>query len=418
MTTSAHPDCAGAQPDLSLDDALQLIRTTLQQRALPVVERPLGEALGCVLAETLLAPLNLPPFDNSAMDGYALAAAELPATGPYDLPLDGRTLAGDSADELLPGHARRITTGAPLPAGADTVIVQERVRLDDDVIRFEQLPPLGANIRRAGEDLSEGTEVLQQGTRLGPLQIGLLAALGQATVSVHRRPRVAILSTGDELIEPGAQRRGGQIYDSNRFLLLGLLARLGADVVMATNCGDQREALLKQLEVARGMADLVVTSGGVSVGDADLLPELVGQMGQVHFHRLNLKPGRPVLYADLSGTPLFGLPGNPVSVLVTSLKLVRPAIELLGGERVRGALQMAAQLEEALDKPHHRLEFLRGRMTQGASGKLWVRPVRGQGSHQLASLRDADCLIVVPEGPQSYAAGDTITVEPLLPMLS
>lgn len=404
--------------ELSVDDAVQLIHATLQQRALPVIERPLDEALGSVLAESLQAPLDLPAFDNAAMDGYAFAAADLPGAGPYELPLDGRTLAGDNVDELLPGHARRITTGAPVPAGADTVIVQERVRTGEQAIEFDALPRLGMHIRRAGEDLARGAPVFAQGTRLGPLQVALLAALGMPTVRVHRRPRVAVISTGDELIEPGAQRRGGQIYDSNRFLLLTLLGRLGADVVLASTCGDKREALLKQLETACSVADLVVTSGGVSVGDADLLPGLVAQIGKVHFHKLKLKPGRPVLYADLDGTPLFGLPGNPVSVLVTCLKLVRPALELLSGEQARGALQMAALLEEHLDKPHDRLEFMRGRMTQAGSGKLWVRPVRGQGSHQLASLREADCLIVVPEGPQSYAAGDTITVEPLLPMLS
>jgi molybdopterin molybdotransferase len=187
---------------------------------------------------------------------------------------------------------------------------------------------------------------------------------------------------------------------------------------MATTCGDTRAGLAKALESACSVADLVITSGGVSVGDADLLPELVASIGKIHFHRINLKPGRPVLYGEIAGTPLFGLPGNPVSVLVTCLKLVKPALDLLAGARVRMPLQMAAQLETALDKPHHRLEFQRGRMVQAASGKLWVRPVGGQGSHQLASLRDADCLLVLPEGPQSYAVGDSINVEPLLSLLA
>lgn len=404
--------------DLNLDDALQMLRATLQQRALSPITRALDEALGSVLSEDILAPLDLPAFDNSAMDGYAFAAAELPASGPYQLPLDGRTLAGDAADELLPGHARRITTGAPIPIGADCVIVQERVQLEEQMISFDRLPALGANLRRQGEDLQRDSLVLEQGSRLGPLQIGLLAALGMPTIPVHRIPKVAILSTGDELIEPGAQRRSGQIYDSNRYLLLSLLDRLGADVVMASTCGDSREKLAKALESACSVADLVITTGGVSIGDADLLPELVASIGTIHFHKLNLKPGRPVLYGEIAGTPLFGLPGNPVSVLVTCVKLVKPALDLLSGARVRLPLQLAAQLETPLDKPHSRLEFQRGRMVQAASGKLWVRPIGGQGSHQLASLRDADCLLVLPEGPQSYAVGDSIMVEPLLSLLA
>jgi molybdopterin molybdotransferase len=404
--------------DLNLEDALDRLRDTLQSRALLAGPLALDEALGGVLAVDLRAPIDLPPFDNSAMDGYAYAGAELTSTGGHQLPLDGRTLAGETADHLLPGHARRITTGAPLPLGADSVIVQEQVLLDDQSICFDQLPPLGSNIRRQGEDLQRDALVFTQGTRLGPLQIGLLAALGMATVQVHRKPRVAIISTGDELIEPGAQRRGGQIYDSNRFLLVSLLNRLGADVVMATTCGDRRDRLLRTLEGATSVSDLVITSGGVSVGDADLLPELVASVGTIHFHGLNLKPGRPVLYGEIDGIPLFGLPGNPVSVLVTCLKLVRPALDLLAGAPIRAPLQMAAQLETPLDKRHNRREYQRGRMIQGASGKLWVRPISGQGSHQLASLREADCLIVLPDGPQSYAAGDTITVEPLLSLLS
>ncbi len=404
--------------DLSLEDALDRLRDTLQSRVLLAGPLALDEALGGVLADDLRAPIDLPPFDNSAMDGYAYAGAELTPTGGHQLPLDGRTLAGETADHLLPGHARRITTGAPMPLGADSVIVQEQVLLDDQTICFDQLPVLGSNIRRQGEDLQRDALVFAQGTRLGPLQIGLLAALGMATVQVHRKPRVAIISTGDELIEPGAQRRGGQIYDSNRFLLVSLLNRLGADVVMATTCGDRRDRLLRTLEAATSVSDLVITSGGVSVGDADLLPELVASVGTIHFHGLNLKPGRPVLYGEIDGTPLFGLPGNPVSVLVTCLKLVRPALDLLAGTPVRLPLQMAAQLETPLDKRHDRREYQRGRMIQGASGKLWVRPISGQGSHQLASLREADCLIVLPDGPQSYAAGDTITVEPLLSLLT
>ena len=404
--------------DLSLEDALDRLRDTLQSRVLLAGPLALDEALGGVLADDLRAPIDLPPFDNSAMDGYAYAGAELTPTGGHQLPLDGRTLAGETADHLLPGHARRITTGAPMPLGADSVIVQEQVLLDDQTICFDQLPVLGSNIRRQGEDLQRDALVFAQGTRLGPLQIGLLAALGMATVQVHRKPRVAIISTGDELIEPGAQRRGGQIYDSNRFLLVSLLNRLGADVVMATTCGDRRDRLLRTLEAATSVSDLVITSGGVSVGDADLLPELVASVGTIHFHGLNLKPGRPVLYGEIDGTPLFGLPGNPVSVLVTCLKLVRPALDLLAGTPIRPPLQMAAQLETPLDKRHDRREYQRGRMIQGASGKLWVRPISGQGSHQLASLREADCLIVLPDGPQSYAAGDTITVEPLLSLLT
>ena len=400
--------------DLTLAQARILLEAKLSGRAGGPVDMALDQAAGTSLAEALYAPGDLPPFDNSAMDGYALNTADLRGDPPYRLPLDGTTLAGEAPPPLTPGHARRITTGAALPLQANTVIIQEWVQRDGEEIQFERSVAAGNCIRAAGIDVGQGDLLLPLSTRLGALQLALAANVGVARLKVRPRPTVAVLSTGSELVEPGRTRSPGKIYDSNRYLLAELAEQLGGDVVYANTCGDDRSALIRALESATSVADIVVTSGGVSVGDADLLPGLIAQLGEVYFHKLALKPGRPVLFGELNQTPILALPGNPVSVLVTCLQLLAPALDHLSGALVRQPLRMSAQLDGKVSKAHSRLEFQRGRINQSASGKLWVSPVAGQGSHQLAALRDADCFLVLPEGPQSYAHGDSVFVEPLI----
>ncbi len=408
--------------DLTLAQAKVILEAKLSGHAGPPVELALDEAAGTVLAEALVAPIDLPPFANSAMDGYAINTADLDGNPPYRLPLDGATLAGAAPAPLRKGHARRITTGAAMPSGADAVILQEWVKREDEpgghgYIAFDRETEPGQFVREAGGDLRQGEALLPLSTRLGPLQLALAANVGIARLKVRPRPKVAVVSTGDELVEPGRTRGEGKIYDSNRYLLAELAEQLGGDVVYASTCGDDRAALLRMLESATSVADLVVTSGGVSVGDADLLPELVASLGEVHFHKIALKPGRPALFGSVNQTPILALPGNPVSVMVTCLQLLAPALDHLSGAQARVPLRMTAQLDGRIDKSHPRLEFQRGRLNQSASGKLWVTPIAGQGSHQLAALRDADCFVLLPEGPQSFSHGDSVFVEPLIQYL-
>jgi molybdopterin molybdotransferase len=371
---------------------------------------PLHAALGRVLAERVRAPFDVPPADNSAVDGYAVADADIPAAGARDLPVVGDLPAGAVFEGALArGHALRIMTGAPLPAGAGTVYPQEIVARAGDRVRLGPLPA-GVNVRRRGEDVMSGAVVIEAGTVLRPQELGLAASLGCCQLTVRVRPRVALLSTGDEVAEPGTSRKPGQIYDSNRSTLRGSVEQCGGSVVDLGIVPDRREELRARLLEAADMADIVISSGGVSVGEYDLVKEVLAEIGDIDFWQVAMQPGRPLAVGSLARAHFFGLPGNPVASMLTFLLFVRPSLyKLAGRSRIFPALY-PARAGEAMSKKPGRREFKRGVLTWCHDG--WeVRTTGPQGSGILSSMVAGNCLVVLEEERSDVAPGDTVLVE-------
>lgn len=407
-------------PDaLAVEQARQLILSLV----MPVTgnERLFArQALGRVLDQPVLASLDVPAHDNSAMDGYALRHADLAAAGETVLEVVGTALAGHPhAGELRPGQALRIMTGAVVPEGADTVVMQEVVRREGDRVVIPAGQRQGQNLRRAGEDLRAGEVALPAGTLMRPAEVGLLASLGQAEVSVHRRLRVAMFSTGDELASLGQPLRTGEVYDSNRYSLWGMLTRLGCEVTDMGVVRDQPAALEAALQQAAQHADVIVTSGGVSVGDADFIRELMTRLGEVAFWKIAMKPGRPMAFGRIAHAAersrqawLFGLPGNPVAVMVSFYQFVRPALlRMMGLPLARTQLPLLrVPAGVALKKGLGRTEFLRGTLYL-EDGQWRVKPTGNQGSGILRSMTEANCFIVL--GPQSSGAsvGEAVDIQ-------
>lgn len=402
--------CGHDGPAMPLAEALERIRAALSvvgaRQRLAV-----RSALGRVLAEPITAPANVPAHDNSAMDGYAVRSAD---RGAAVLHVVGAAFAGHPfAGELGAGECVRIMTGGVIPAGADAVVMQERVAADGDRVHVEAWPQPGENIREAGEDLAAGQEILAAGRRLTPADIGLLASVGRAEVAVRRRPRVAFFSTGDELRGLGEPLGPGEIYDSNRYTLHAMLSRLGVEV---HDCGvvpDEPEALAAAFRDATLEVDVLLTSGGVSVGEADFIGRIVGEHGEVDFWSIAMKPGRPLTFGRVGGAWFFGLPGNPVSVMATFSQVVAPALRHLAGETPAAPPRhFRVRCRTALRKRRGRMEFQRGRLVAAADGTLEVESVGRQGSGILRSMSVADCFIVLPEDSGPVAAGEEVVVEP------
>jgi molybdopterin molybdotransferase len=367
--------------------------------------------LGRVVAADVRAPFDVPPADNSAVDGYAVGSGDIPASGPRDLEVVGDLAAGGVfAGTLRPGQALRIMTGAPMPAGADTVYPQEVVERAGGRVRVGPIAK-GVNVRLRGEDVEAGGIVIERGTVLRPQEIGLVTSLGVWQLAVHRRPRVALLSTGDEVAEPGTPRRPGQIYDSNRFTLRGAIEQGGGEVLDLGIVPDVRDALAARLREAAAMADAVVTSGGVSVGAYDLVKDVLAELGTIDFWQVAMQPGRPLAFGRIAGTTFFGLPGNPVASLLAFMLFVRPALWKLAGRRRLFPPAWQARTLEPLRKRVGRREFKRGILAYRESG--WeVRTTGPQGSGILSSMVAGNCLIVLEEERGDVAAGETVTVEP------
>jgi molybdopterin molybdotransferase len=370
---------------------------------------PLVEALGRTLAEPVHALRSLPAWDNSAMDGYAICAADLPEQGGC-LPLAGRIAAGDSAQTQLPaGHAVRIFTGAPLPQGADCVVPQEQVRLEGDRV---WLPPCkaGDHVRRRGEECERGERILEAGGLLRAQELGLLASLGVPEVAARRRLRVGLLSSGNELREPGEVLQPGQIYNANRYSLCGALRGLGLEVddcgVLIDDLATSRDAL----SLAASEWDVLITSGGVSVGEEDHIKQAVRELGELHLWRLTIQPGKPFAFGQVCGTPWIGLPGNPVAALITALVVARPFLLRAQGRRdvLPKALPVAAGF--SWPKANPRRQYLRARLEQGVDG-LQVTPHQKQGSAMLTSACWADGLAVVEAG-RTLAVGEPVDFLP------
>ena len=371
----------------------------------------LPRALGRVLFDDLRAPFDVPPSDNSAVDGYAVAGADTPSHGTRELLVIADLPAGAVFDgELAPGRAVRIMTGAPMPPGADTVHPQETVERLDDRVRVSALAR-GANVRRRGEDIRAGTIVVEHGTLLRPQELGLAASLGLCQIAVHQRPRVALLSTGDEVVEPGAVRRPGQIYDANRFTLRGSIEQCGGAVLDLGIVPDARDELRARLGEASAAADMVVTSGGVSVGAYDLIKEVLREIGTIEFWQVAMQPGRPLAFGGIGDAHFFGLPGNPVASILAFMLFVRPALYKLGGRRRLFHEVYEARTLEPMTKKAGRREFKRG-VLQMREGRWEVRTTGPQGSGILSSMVHGNCLVILEETRGDVASGETVLVEP------
>ncbi|MBA2674471.1 gephyrin-like molybdotransferase Glp [Ramlibacter sp.] len=409
------------------------------------------DALGRVLAEDIVSPISVPPHDNSAMDGYAFDGAQLGANAPLELEVVGTALAGKAwQGHCGAGQCVKIMTGAIMPAALDTVVPQEfaSVRVDPSPVRPEPVSPVrpepvegpastgsartatktvitippgilraGDNRRHKGEDLAEGKPALDKGERLGPAACGLVASLGLATVRVVRRLRVAYFSTGDEILSLGEPPREGAVYDSNRYTVHGLLVRLGCEVIDLGVVRDEPSHLEAAFRHAAARADAIITSGGVSVGEADFTKAMMKQLGDVAFWKVAMRPGRPMAVGRISsassghaGAVLFGLPGNPVAVMVTFLAFVRPALLRMMGARDTSAPLLKARSAQAMRKKPGRTEYQRGIVTAQADGVLQVRTTGNQGSGVLSSMVQANGLIVLHHGQGDVAPGDEVDV--------
>ncbi len=396
---------------LSVAQARKQIRSLL----LPVDEQEtvkLQNALLRTLAVDVVSPINVPAQDNSAMDGYALRFTDV-AKGSTEFKIIGKAYAGHAYDGTVSiNECIRIMTGAPIPAGCDCVVMQEQAELTDDRIRIGPGHRSGQNIRRSGEDISRGTIVLTRGQLIRPAEMGLLASLGLTEVTVYRKLRVALFSTGDEIQQPGAPLATGHIYDSNRYSLLGLLNELNIEVLDMGNIPDDPGSIRNVLQTASIKADVIITSGGVSVGEADYIKQLLQELGEVVFWKIAMKPGRPLAYGKIGSCHFFGLPGNPVAVMVTFMQFVRDALLILMGQSAVTHFTFQAVCTSPIRKLPGRTEFQRGILTQDAQGQLHVCTTGNQGSGILSSMSRANCFIVLPAEQGSVAEGSIVSVQP------
>ena len=375
---------------------------------------PVREALGRVLADDIVSPIDVPSHTNSAMDGYAVRAADLPEDGVREFPVPGTSWAGRPwLTPIAPGQAVQIMTGGMMPEGADTVVMQEQVEREGDTVRIGSSHRCGQNVRAAGEDLSAGQRVFTAGKQLTAADIGVLASLGLGDVSVYRRLKVAFFSTGDELRSVGQPLGPGEIYDSNRYTLYGMLKKLDVEIIDMGVVRDRRELIEQAFHDAAATADAIITSGGVSVGEADFVKETLERLGRMSFWKIAMKPGRPVTFGHIKNAVFFGLPGNPVSVMVTYFQFVRPALLKMSGETgALGAFTLRARVTSALRKRPGRYEFQRGVLEQSAPGEFTVRSAGAQGSGILRSMSEANCFILLDPDRTSVEVGDEVDVQP------
>ncbi len=397
-----------SESPLSVDVAL----ANLLAAAMPISDHEtcLAEAaLGRVLAIPLVANVTVPPLDNAAMDGYALRFADWSAEG--WLPISQRIPAGTLGSELVPGTAARIFTGAPVPPGADCVVMQEDCEVDDGKVRLTATPKAGSHIRRAGEDIRAGQTVLEAGTRLGPAQLGVAASVGATELGVVRRLKAAVFFTGDEIVLPGQPLAPGRIYNSNRATLIALLTQMGIEVIDLGQVPDRLDATVATLERAAQAADVVITSGGVSVGEEDHVKAAVEQLGRLSMWKVAMKPGKPLVYGRVGNADFLGLPGNPVSAFVVFCLFVRPFLLRRMGAESHPAAAFTVPAGFDWPKPGKRREFLRARLQDG-----WAMLYPNQGSGVLTSLAWADGLVDIEAGA-SVMNGDSVRFIPLSELL-
>jgi molybdopterin molybdotransferase len=397
---------------ISLDDARERVLALGAARKLGVEAVPVDEALGRVLAADWIAPFDLPPFANSAMDGFALRSADMAGSQAVALRIVGTRFAGDGSPiTFSAGECVRVTTGAPVPAGADAIALKENVRVDGATAYLCGPIAIGTHVRPAGEDIRRGEIAVQRGDVLTSGRLGALAAFGLRHVEVVRRLRAIVLTTGDELVEAGAEPAAGQIYNSNRHSLAALLAETGVELLRHQHLPDDVAALSAALLAAGSEADLVITSGGVSAGEADFLPRLLQDIGRVHFWKVRMRPGMPILVGEIGKALVGSLPGNPVSTMATFLALVRPAIDVMMGRPPRP--RWYARLAQPTRKTHARAEYMRATLQSREDGMLWAEAFPRQGSGMLHGMVRADALALIPEEARDLPAGTVVEVLPL-----
>ena len=374
----------------------------------------LRDCLNRFLADDIVSPLNVPSHLNSAMDGYAIASSDLPQDGSRDYEVTDTAYAGVPATQICqPGQVIRIMTGGLIPEGTDTVIMQEQVEhISDSVIRLKPGHKAGQNVRQAGEDIQQGATVLRRGQQINAADLGILASLGIAECRVIRRPRIAFFSTGDELRSLGETLAAGEIYDSNRYTLFGMLKQLPVEILDMGVVKDTPEAIQAAFTEAAKMADCVITSGGVSVGEADYIKPTLEKLGNIHFWKIRMKPGRPLTFGKLGDARFFGLPGNPVAVMITFLQFVAPAIHYLASGQIKNMLTIKALSQSKLYKRPGRVEFQRGILSQNEQGELQVTRTGKQGSGILSSMSLANCFILLPENCEGVEIGEQVDVQP------
>lgn len=390
---------------LAPDEARRLILERIAP--LPTEILPHEAVLGRVLARDVVSPFDLPPFDNSAMDGYAVRAEDA-QNAPFSLQNLEIIGAGSVATQkVVAGTCLKIMTGAPLPEGAEAVIMREETRENGETVEFLAPAKLGQNVRKRGSDVARGETVLEAGTVVGAAQWAMLAALGQAQIEVFQKPKIAIVTTGDELVSVEKSLLPGQIYNSNVFSLRAMAQRAGADVVAVRHVGDGLEELEMVLREVAPMADAIVTSGGVSAGDFDPVRDVLQAQAEIHFWKVAMKPGKPVMFATFQNTPIFGLPGNPASVMVSFEEFVRPALWKMGGRSYLTRMEVWARLNSDLRSIEGRTEFVRARVETDANGFLAFAS-EDQGSGRLSTLTRANALLEIAAQTTFLAAGSAV----------
>lgn len=405
------PGCDVFDPgSLPLDEAIQQILA-----AVPVPTRRkkvgLRRALGRVLAEDIRARSNVPNHTNSAMDGFAFNGTDLDAQGLARLRVVGTAFAGKPFDgEVRPGQAVKIMTGAVMPAHTDTVVMQEYTEIDADHVQITKAAKRGQNVREAGEDIARNAVVLKAGKRLGPADLGLLASLGFSKVRVYRKPRVAYFSNGDEIRQLGEPLEIGELYDSNRHTLYAMLERAGVKGIDLGVVGDSYDEIRKVIRKGDRVADMVITSAGASVGEADYIYDVLAELGKVNLWKVAVKPGRPLAFGELPESVFFGLPGNPVSVMTSFASCIRPALEKMSGQAPSAPIRLKAQCTSDIRKRPGRSEFQRGLAYNDEQGTLLVDVRRYQGSGVLSSMAEGNCFVFLDIDSSGAQAGDEVDI--------
>ncbi len=389
------------------EKVLSLVNTVSEIEACKI-----ENAYGRVLAEDIISPVNVPQYKNSAMDGYAIRSDDVDRDS-YQVVAE--VMAGHAYDQPLEvGQAVKIMTGAPTPLNGDTVVMREQASQEGDKVTFDGANiKAGQNVRQAGEDLAIGSDVFTAGTRLASPEMGMIASLGFGEANVFRKLKVAVFSTGDEVQAPGTEQKANSIYDSNRFTIMGMLEKLGCEILDFGILEDNEQLMIEALENASAQADVVMTSGGVSVGDADYIKLALDKLGQIDFWRINMRPGRPLAFGQINNKPFFGLPGNPVAVMVSFINFVEPALRKMQGEQGWKPLKVNAIATENLRSRQGRTEFSRGIYELDDTGRLTVRTTGKQGSGILRSMSEANCLIEISPAIDTVKAGESVTIIPL-----